>query len=460
MSSQTYRSEGGLALLPEACPTGLAGCTKARLADDIPEGCPAHARPMREMGVPFGVVGVSHHTAPLEIRARLAIAGETLCRFGRLAQEAGIQEWVVLSTCNRTEIYYAGGDARAIEGILTQISGLPMDELRPYLYEKGCLCAACHLFRVASGMDSAVLGETEIVAQIREAWKASEDAGVSGPVMRLLFPRAFEASKRVRTETDLCRSVTSTASLAVRTAETFLEGLRGRRAVLIGAGKIAERVAKELHGADLAELRILNRTRERAEALASRWGGIASGLEELEAAVAGADVVVATVAVESPILTRTLLDRATAGRKVPLLVVDMGVPPNVELGSDSVEVIDIDRLTAETSANAAMRFGAIPAAQAILNEELHRFGEALAERAAAPTIRALVRQGEEIRKRNLEWARERLPNVSEKEMRVVEEMARRMMLGFLQAPIEGLKGELSAAEHRHVVERLFALEGP
>ena len=403
--------------------------------------------------VPFGMVGLSFRTAPLEIRGRFAPDARA---FVREARERGLRECVVLATCNRLEVYYAGGSAAIPVEMLAREAGMATPALWEHLYEKHCGCAACHVFRVASGLDSAVLGETEIVAQVKTAWAVSREEGMVGPMLDLLVQRALEASKRVRTETELCRAVTSTGSLAVRTVRERLGGLSGRRAVVLGAGQIARRLVLDLRGAG-AEVSIVNRTLARAEDLAGLAGAEAFSLDALETEVARADAVFAAATVAAPLLTRDLMARV-AGRRggFPLTVVDMGVPPNVEAGVPNV--VDIDALSERTTEAEGLRLSSLPPALAILQQELAKFHATLAARTAGPTIQALVQRGDEIRTRNVEWARERLAGLSEKDMRVVEEMARRLTIGLLEAPIDGLKGELSAREHRHVVEQLFGLE--
>jgi glutamyl-tRNA reductase len=392
----------------------------------------------------------------------VSLSADAIPAFLELAQASGVPECVVLSTCNRTEVYYSGAEAETVRALLAGYSEVPLDELRPFLYEKACVCAACHLFRVAGGLDSAVLGETEIVAQVKEAWRIAGECGTTGSMVDLLFQRGLEASKRIRTETELCRNVTSTGSLAVREAEQRVGDLAERRSLVLGAGKIAERIVRELESRGASDVRIVNRTLERAADLSKGRAATAVPFDRLQDELVRADVVFATVGAASPILSRELLERVSEARGgAPLPVVDLGVPPNVEQGplAAGVELVNLDAIMAGCAQGSERRMAAIPSALEILEAELGRFGSALAHRAAAPTIRALVGRGEAIRERNLAWARERLEGLSEREMRVVEEMARRMMIGLLEAPIEGLKGELAASEHRAVVERLFLLNG-
>ena len=428
--------------------------TPVPLIESIP--CPAHC-PSRAVpdatNAPFGMVGLSFRTASLAVRGRFAVDARA---FVREARARGLAECAVLATCNRLEVYFAGGASSTVAAMLAEAAGMDPAVLGEHLYEKACGCAACHAFRVASGLDSAVLGETEIVAQVKAAWAAAREAGGVGPMLDLLGTRALEASKRVRTETDLCRAVTSTGTLAVRAVAERLGGLAGRRAAVVGAGQIARRLVLELRDAG-AEVAVLSRTLAKAEGLANLAEAEAHPIEALEVELARADAAFAAAAVSEPLLTCELMSRVAARRGGwPLPVVDMGVPPNVEPGVP--DTTHLDALSRDAAAGEQTRLAALSPALTILDEELARFHAALAARAAGPTIRALVQRGDEIRARNVEWARERLAGLSEREMRVVEEMARRLTIGLLEAPIDGLKGELSAKEHRHVVEQLFGLE--
>lgn len=413
------------------------------------------------VSTPFGVIGVSYRTAPLEIRGRVGFSGAQAQELLVRLKAEGMGEGVVLSTCNRTEIYFAAPDGDLAERLLVQFSGLGAAELGPYLYRKSSVCAACHLFRVVSGLDSAMLGETEIVAQVKQAWNLSRAAGCTGPTLDLLFQRSLEGSKRVRTETDLCRGQTSAGSVAVKEASSRIGGLAGKDVLLVGAGQIAERVGKELMESGVDRLRILNRTAERASQLAARCGGVGAGLEQLEASVLSADVVFVAISAGSPLFGRELLQRvalARGGRG--LTIVDLSVPGNVEAGDaiPGVEVLDMDAVIAKCMANSNRRTASVPAALDILDQELERLRKDLQERAASPTIKALVNQTEAIRQRNLDWAMERLPELGEKERKVVEDLTMRIVKGLLQAPIQGLKKDLTGSEHRLVVSKLFGLE--
>ena len=422
---------------------------------------PAHNEESANPHCPFGVIGLSYKTASVELRGRASFQGDKAKLLLNLLREHGVSEAMILSTCNRTEVYYAGPDQDLVIRLFADASHTAIEELRTHLYMKRGLCASCHLFRVVSGLDSAVLGETEIVAQVKQAWKVSEEFGSCGPGLSLLLQRSMEINKRVRTETDLCRGVTSTATLAVQQAQSRLGSLEGKSVLLLGAGQIAERVCKDLTPLKVASLTILNRTVSRAEVLTSKYGGTAMPMDELESAMADADVVISAVTISEPLINDQLVARVANKRGAFQILIDLGVPANIsmtELRGD-VEVLNIDALSATCSENLGRRAKAVPVALDILDEEVRRLRADLTVRTAAPTIKALVNQAENIRRQNIDWAMERLTGLNEKERKIVEDLSNRIIKGLLQAPIQGLKHELAAAEHREIISKLFQLEG-
>lgn len=411
---------------------------------------------------PFGVVGLSHKTAPLELRSAFSLTKEQLPEFLQRARKAGFSECVVLATCNRTELYFAGADGMAAAELLADHAGIPLDLLKGHLYERSCICAACHVIRVAAGLDSAVLGETEIVAQVKEAWAIANEQGMVGPMLDLLFKRAREASKRIRTETKLNKSVVSTAALALRESRSLVGPLEGKTLLLLGAGKMAIRLGKEL--ADLGGSRkiVANRSLENAKALADKMGAEARGFDSLRSSLEDADVVFAAVGAGRAVIDTQMLREVMATRPDrPLLVLDLGVPPNVEPGvkPDDVHVVGLDELSSKAAANTQVRNASIDPSLRILDEEIGAFCEGLIKHAASPTIRALLEFGETVRKRNVDWARERLPDLEERDLKVIDELSRRMIIGLLESPIHTLKTDIEWSERRHLVEHLFALDG-
>lgn len=407
---------------------------------------------------PFGVVGLSHKTAPLELLSILGLTKDQLPDFLAKSKAAGLSECIVLSTCNRVEVYYAGGDANLAIKLLAEHAGVSLETLKPHLYIQACFCAACQLFRVTSGLNSAVLGETEIVAQVKEARLLAEKEGLVGPMLDLLFKRAMEASKRIRSETNLNRSAVSIGSLAVREVSCT----ETMTVAMLGAGKMAARLAKDIAPIPRAKTLVLNRTVESAGAIAKSLDAEVRSLEQLPATLEESDVVFAAVGAGRSVINPEMLEAAMAGRASrPLTIVDLGVPTNVAPGTlpANVKVIGLEELSAKSAANAETRNDSVGLSLRILDEELHRFGEALIERAASPTIQALMKFGESVAKKNLEWAKEKLPDLDEKELRTIEDMMRRTVLGMLEAPINTLKTDAAWAERRHLLENLFAIGG-
>jgi len=409
---------------------------------------------------PFGVVGLSYKTADLELRSQVALTAERRIEFLRRAREAGWQECIAVSTCNRIEIYFAGVEPAGVLAFLAEFTGVPQEILEHHTYVRSCFCASCHLFRVVAGLDSAVLGETEIVAQVREAWATSQDEGMAGPMLNLLLRRAMETSKRIRTETKLCKSVISTAGLAAQRAHQELGNLSEKTAVILGAGKIAERLAKELAPARIGKKIVVNRSRDKAAALARLIAADPRSLDDLEVSIAEADVVFGAVGADQPVVDLVSLQKIMASRpNRPLLLIDLGVPPNVESGQlpDGVTWVGLEELSAASSANAGERQDAVEPSLDILGDELKRFGEALVERAASPTVAALMNLGNHIRSKNLDWLKDKLPELDERQIRVIEEMARRTVLGLLESPIQNLKSDVTWTERRSLIEELFSI---
>lgn len=434
----------------------VGGAAKS-LQDCSRDECDFHPDHRQVAGhCPFGVIGLSYRTASLDLRGRASFAGDRAIELLSLLRRHHVSEAMVLSTCNRTEVYFAGPDPEQVIGLIAEAAQTPAAELRPHLYIKHGICAACHLFRVTSGLDSAVLGETEIVAQVKQAWRLAEELGSTGPGLSFLLQRSMEVNKRVRSETDLCKGVTSTATLAVLQAEATFGSLRDRSILLLGAGQIAERVCKELVPRSPKALRVLNRTLGKAERLAAIYGGEAGTLDDLPEALASADVVITALTTPKPVIVDDLLK----GRSEPQIMIDLGVPANIDVspGSANVRVLNIDSLSATCSENLGRRAQAVPLALDIIEEERLRLHSELTMRTAAPTIKALVDHADSIRRANLAWAMDRLTGLNEKERKVVEDLSAKIVKGLLQAPIQGLKSDLTANEHREIVSKLFKLE--
>lgn len=329
------------------------------------------------------LIGLSHHTAAVELRERVAFSIEQACRAADQLRSAGIlKEVVVLSTCNRSELYGvpcqpAADSLGAVELFLTSFHGMESAQLTGALYRRRGLSVARHIYRVAAGLDSMFLGEAEILGQVREAYRVALDHGSTGHVLNRLFQDALAAGKRVRAETRISTLPVSVAFAGVKLAERICSGLDGHRVLVLGAGSNTEQVLQHLRDRGSPRVRILNRTVENAQALAARFGGEVVPWENLPLALEWADLVVASVSRPDPIITHELLQRAMEARgNRALILIDLGVPRNVAaaaVGLPNVHLYNVNDLTEIVEQNKKAREAEIPRAEAIVKEHLENF---------------------------------------------------------------------------------------
>jgi glutamyl-tRNA reductase len=434
----------------------------------IPKGCP-FAEQMASDALGYAplaslqLIGLSFRTADLALRGRVSFSGDRLQLLLSRLMEARIAESLALCTCNRTEILFYGDEVSSVRAILTDLTGVDAGELDEHLYVKSGHLAAEHLFRVCSGMESAVIGETDILAQVKEALAISQTQKSIGPWLNLLLRHAFATSKRVRTETDLCRGVTSLGSLAVREARTIIGDLSGKSILIVGAGRIAERLVKDIVLEKPARVIVSNRTLAAAQVLAERHGLEICSLEAAQDRLVETDIVLTAVGTPEPIFDASLFETVTSRRDGrPLVVVDLGVPANVSPAAKSlpgVVAVDVDHLIERCAKNTQKREASIPFAEAIIRESIGDLAHAFSDREAAGAIKALVQRCEEVREQNLAWAFERLGAVDPQQKKVIEDLTLRMMRGLLESPIRSLKDSSFGADEREVVLRLFEAGG-
>jgi glutamyl-tRNA reductase len=407
------------------------------------------------------VVGMSHRTAPLDVRELLARPDDEVRK--QLQQAAALAggEALLLSTCNRVELYAAlpdnmaspGGDLRAqlqpFEDVL--LSGTP--SARSYLYHHVGEAALRHLFRVASSLDSLVVGEPQILGQVKAAYRLAQAEGTlaggrEGPLSALL-PRAFSVAKRVRSETPIGRAAASVASVGVELATQVFGELRGHPVLLIGAGKMAELCARHLREAGADTLLIANRTRRRAEELAARLGGSAHDLTELETLLARAAVVVCSAGAAQPLVTSEQVQRVMRARRGRwLLFIDIAVPRDVDaaVGTlDNVYLYDIDALSDVAAGNRAERERAAQQAEAIIEGEILRTRERQATADVTPVIKALRKKAEGIAQSELARVLPRLSGLSERDRALVSGLADAVVNKLLHEPLTALKRSAAAA---------------
>jgi glutamyl-tRNA reductase len=401
------------------------------------------------------LVGISHHRAPVELRERAALDPQRAAELaGTLAGEGG--EAVCLSTCNRTELYLADESPEAAED-KAEAALLALEaELGPALYRLRDEAAARHLFRVAAGLDSLVPGEGEILGQVR----AAHAAGATGAILDRLFRQALHAGKKARTETAIGESPASVSSAAAALAEQVFGDLRGRDVVLIGAGKVGELAIRNLvsRGASIAF--VANRTADRAQELASRFGGTPLSLERVGEALAHAEVVISSTSAPGWTLTREVVERSLPLRKGrPLFLIDLAVPRDLEPTIhelDGCYLYDIDDLEAVVAETIADRSREAERAERIVGDETDRFRAWQASLRVVPAIASLRARAEEIRAAELDRAK-----LSGAERRAAESVTAAVLNKLLHLPTIRMKQAAAAADgviYADAVRHLFGLE--
>lgn len=415
------------------------------------------------------VIGLNHRIAPLALLERMNVEDGRLPKsLADLCARPNITEAVVLSTCNRTEVYVAAeryhGAYADVCDFLADLSALPPDEFAPHLYSHFDEGAADHLFGVAAGLDSAVLGETEIVGQVRTAWDVAQAEGSARSTLNALFRHALEAGKRVRTETAISRGTTSVSQAAVAMAAERLGGLDGKRVLVFGAGEMGEGMAVALGRAGVADIAVANRTHERAEALADRVGGRAVRVADVAAALTEADLLLTSTGSTSIILEQADLAPVMAKRpRRPLLVVDVAVPRDVDPAvayMPGVTLLDIDDLRVYADAALQERQREVPGARSIIEAEVQRWVDHATAREVAPLVAALHEHGESIRSRELERFRGRLDRLGDDEREIVEALSRGIVAKLLHEPtmrIKDVAGTPRAERLAEALRDLFSL---
>jgi len=413
------------------------------------------------------VVGLSHHTAPVDVRERLSVATESMgAELRTLLDGQAISEGVLLSTCNRVELYAAAPDAVSAAAVarahlLSKAGADPIDE---FLYERWGGEAVEHAFRVASSLDSMVVGEPQILGQVKTAYAAAEGAGGVGTLLGRCFHRAFAVAKRVRTETGIAAGAVSVSSIAIELASKIFDSLEGRRALLVGAGKMSEAAAKSLanHG---ARLYVVNRSPERAERLAKICGGTACGYEQLVPELVKADVAITSTASPRFVITRELMQdvlRARRGR--PLFLIDIAVPRDVDprVGEmRNVFLYDVDDLQKVAEENLAARKREADAAEQIVRGEAEIFEQWRRSLTLTPTIVALRQRFREVVKAELERTVSKMDGLGTKDRRKLDAMTEAMVNKLLHQPLTQLKANAeghNAALLIDAARRLFQLE--
>jgi glutamyl-tRNA reductase len=413
-------------------------------------------------------LGISHKTAPVALRERLAFSEGESVQFARDAvQTAEVREAVVISTCNRTEVYLVVGDQVQAEsdvlGLLAGRARIRPTELAEAMYSPRNCDAARQLYRVTAGLEAMIVGEAEIQGQVRRAHEAAMAAGCTGPLTNRLFSAALTTGKRVRTETAIGSSRVSVPSVAVDLAREELGELDSRHVVILGAGETSELTARALAEQGAGTIFLANRHADRARSLAERFGGSVVALERLPEQLLLADIVLSSTSSPHAIVGREELELVMAQREGrPLLMIDIAVPRDIDPACgelDGVRLYDIDDLQARVARNLDVRTEEVPRAHEIVEEEIRRFAVWLGQLDALPTIAALREHGDRIVEQVLEENQDRWDSASERDLARVEAIARAVMSRLLHEPTIRLRSFGADRGHAslQIVRELFGL---
>ncbi|HEX9383475.1 MAG TPA: glutamyl-tRNA reductase, partial [Gemmatimonadaceae bacterium] len=411
------------------------------------------------------VAGISHVTAPIEVREKLTFRPQDAVReLAHLRDERLIREGVILSTCNRTEIYAVEESGDALSDFSSLLSRRLGRDVAKFMYVHRDREATSHLFGVAAGLDSMILGEAQIQGQVKDAWEQCR--GESGPILNRMFQSALLAASRAREETGIGRGAASVSSAAVQLAKKIFGGLGGSRAMILGAGDVAEIALECLMNEGVRVAIVANRTHERAQTLAERHGATAMHYDECWESLRDVDVLICSTASPVPVVTvGRVRDSIEARGDRPLCILDIALPRDVEAAVgeiDNVFLYDLDDLRAAAEANLEQRAEDVPAARQILADEVQKYWDWVAGLAAVPVVREFRDEMDRLRTAELAAAFRRLGPLSPEQAEAIEQFSRSLMNKFLHEPSVRLKAAAANGRGLGVVDAaryLFALEG-
>lgn len=411
--------------------------------------------------MPLFVLGINHHTAPVEIRERVAFSPkEVIPALTELTALAGVDEALIVSTCNRTELYCAGAShEQANQWLHDRLQLVERDHNFTYLKQQ--TASVQHCFAVAAGLDSMILGEPQILGQMKDAYRAAHAASFTGPQLNRLFQQVFRVAKRIRTETAIGRSAVSAASAAVALARQIFDGFERHTALLIGAGEIIELTARHLNAQNLGRMIIANRSLHRARRIAVEYNGFAIGLDEVNAHLAEADLVISCTASPNAVVTHDAVERALAKRRrKPMFIVDLAVPRDVEpeiAEFEDVYLYTVDDLRNAIETNIDARREAANQAHEIIDHEVAAYESTLCTLGAVPVIRGIRDAAARIRDETVDQARRMLDNGRPAD-EVLEFLATTLTNRLLHRPSSQLR-QAGEDGHAHLMEaatRLFS----
>jgi len=416
-------------------------------------------------------LGLNHATAPVPLRERLAFSEEqiraSLARLSCGHINSSLAELIILSTCNRIEIY-AASDQMAfaeLEAFLSDAHSMDFHELHPYVYRFQDMETVDHLFTVAAGLDSLVIGEPQILGQVTKALELARGQSAAGPMLNRLFQAAIHAGKRARTETAISRNPASVSSLAASVAERTLGHIKTAYVAVLGAGEMAELTVEALRKRGVEKIRVVNRTLERAQALAGRWGAESATYEFLQQALHEADILISSTSAPHIVVDAKMVSDVMQSRvDRPLVLIDIALPRDIDPDVSKiphVKLFDIDGLNAQLEDSLTCRMDEVPHVKRILEEELFEFEEYLKSLEMLPIIADIRQQAEAIRAAELEKTLRRLPDLTEAERARIEALTQSLVKKLLDAPTRRLRAESScphAPEYAAVARTLFGLK--
>ncbi len=413
----------------------------------------------------LSLLGVNHNSAPIDIRERLAIPQGALAAATRsLVQHPGVREGLILSTCNRVELLTEHESATDLRHFLSDYFAVPAETLNPHLYEFCGQDAVRHLFRVASSLDSMVVGEPQILGQVKESYTVAREVGGVSTTLERLLQSAFSVAKKVRTDTEIGSSTVSIASVAADLAKQIFGSLKGKQVLLVGAGKMSELAARHLMAQGASALLVANRTPERAQRLAEQFHGLAVPFADLQQHAPKADIIVTSTGAREhlfDVAKAQVILHKRRGR--PVFFIDIAVPRDVDPVVNQVDgafVYSIDDLQQVSAKNMSARTEEAAAAERIVSAEVDRFQQRVQSLDAVPGILSLQQHTEQLRLAELDRARGRLADLTPQQQEAVEALTRSLMNKFLHAPLTGLRQSANEGDAHTLalLQRLFTRE--
>ncbi|MCI0183210.1 glutamyl-tRNA reductase [Sulfoacidibacillus ferrooxidans] len=416
------------------------------------------------------LMGLNYRTAPVEIREQFSVSEVALEQtLSDLAAMPGIAEATIVSTCNRTEVYVVTNDRvrgeQSIRLLLSRISGLSINMFKPYLYTVADQAAVLHLYHVVTGLDSMVVGETQILGQVRQAYLSAQESAVTNVVLNQLFRSAVSLGKRVQTETAIGQSAVSVSYAAVSLTKKVFDSLSHKTVLVIGAGKMSDLTLTHLAAQGVDKILVANRTVERAQEMAQKFGGIAYSMEQLREALLQADIVISSTGSKEYVLTYSLMNELMKHRKQrPLFCIDIAVPRDIDptLGRiGNVYVYDIDDLQGVVATNVSLRKQESIRVEQMIEEEAQAFGRWQSEQAVVPLIADIRKKAMLVQESVMESLLNKLPELDERQTKVLQKHTMSIVNQMLREPISQMKEmalEPNAAESMSVFARLFGVE--